>query len=129
MTFILVPNEGEDLHVNAWNWRPTLELLYAAGVITEDDHECLGGHGLGGKVNAERALLIAEVLTRKLRSMNSGERMLADLSVSKEPKELVVFSPDMKPADVDSHELYSTSYEWLDTFAEFCRSSKGFDVK
>lgn len=127
MTFILVPNEGEDLQVNAWNWRPTLEFLYAAEVITEDDHECLGGHGLGGKVDEAKALLIAEVVTRKLRSMDSGERMLADLSVSKEPKELAVFNPEAE--DVDSNELYSASYEWLHTFAEFCRSSKGFDVK
>ena len=42
MSFILVPSEGEDLKVNAWNWRPTLELLFAAGVITEEDHELLG---------------------------------------------------------------------------------------
>jgi hypothetical protein len=42
MSFILVPSEGEDLQVNAWNWRPTLELLFAAGVITGDDHELLG---------------------------------------------------------------------------------------
>jgi hypothetical protein len=23
MSFILIPNEGEDIQVNAWNWRPT----------------------------------------------------------------------------------------------------------
>jgi hypothetical protein len=34
MSFILVPKEGEELQVNGWNWRPTLQLLLAAGVIT-----------------------------------------------------------------------------------------------
>lgn len=129
MTFILVPNQGEDLQVNAWNWQPTLQLLAAAGVITEDDHERMRGQGLGGKIDEEKALLIAEVLTRKLGCMNLGERMLADLSVCKEPKRLAVFTPDMKHEDVDRNELYSTSYEWLDTFAKFCRGSKGFEVK
>ena|SRR5262245_32189564 len=128
MTFILVPNQGDDLQINAWNWRPTLELLYAARAITEDEHERMGGQGLGGKVDEEKALLIAEVVTNKLVSMNPGERMLADLSVSKEPKQLIVFSSNMKADEIDSHELYSTTYEWLNTFAKFCRTSKGFEI-
>jgi hypothetical protein len=127
MTFILVPNQGEDLQINAWNWRTTLELLYAGGVITEDDHERLGGQGLGGRVDEAKAFLIAEVVTRKLRSMNPGERMLTDLSVSQEPKQLAVFSG--QAGDVDSNELYSTTYEWLETFAKFCKISKGFVVR
>ena len=128
MTFILVPNQGEDIQINGWNWRPTLELLFAAGVITEDDHERMGGQGLGGKVDEAKALRIAEVVTRKLLSMNPGERMLADLSVTKDPKQLVVFTPGMNTDDIDSNELYSTTYEWLETFVNFCRSSKGFKV-
>lgn len=42
MSLILVPKEGEDIRVKGWNWRPTLELLFAAGVITEEDHEVMG---------------------------------------------------------------------------------------
>ena len=45
MSFILVPLKGEDFVVNAWNWRSTLELLFAAGVITQDDYEVLGCQG------------------------------------------------------------------------------------
>lgn len=127
MTFILVPNRGEDLQINAWNWRPTLELLYAGGVITEDDHTRMGAQGLGGEVDEAKALLIAEFVKQKLRSMNPGERMLSDLSVSKKPKQLAVFSGGAD--DIDINELYSTTYEWLETFARFCQSSKGFEVK
>src|SRR5215470_6465214 len=126
MTFILVPNEGEDIQINAWNWRPTLELLFAAGVITEDEHVRVGGQGLGGKVDEAKALLIAEVVQRKLLTMKPGERMLADLSVSNEPKQPVVFSPGMKSDDMNNNELYSAMNEWLETFVEFCRYSKGF---
>lgn len=62
MTFILVPVQGEDLQVNAWNWRPTLELLFAAGVITEIEHTLLGCHGCGAKVDSKKAAQIANVV-------------------------------------------------------------------
>ena len=128
MTFILVPSEGEDLQVNAWNWRPTLELLFASGVITEEDHEVMGCHGCGARVDADKARRIADIVTRKHNEMNPGERMLADLSVSSEPKKLAVFGPGMKDDDIDVNDLYSTTFEWLETFARFCRSSGGFKV-
>jgi hypothetical protein len=47
--------------------------------------------------------------------------------VSKEPKKLAVFGPGVD-ANVDENELYSTTYEWLETFARFCQSSGGFKV-
>ena len=128
MTFILVPSQGEDLQVNAWNWRPTLELLFAANVITEEDHQRMGAHGCSGKVDAEKASRIADAVAQKLMSMNSGDRMLANLSVSKEPKKLAVFGPDTNPDDIDANELYSTTYEWLEKFTKFCRRSGGFEV-
>lgn len=128
MTFILVPNEGQDLQINSWNWRPTLELLFAEGVITEDDHERMGAQGLGGKVDEAKALTIAKVVERKLLGMGPGERMLANLTVTREPKQRVLFTPGMKIDDVDSNELYSTTYEWLETFMNFCRSSRGFRI-
>jgi len=128
MTFILVPSQGGDLQVNAWNWRPTLELLFAANMITEDEHERMGAHGCGGKVDAEKASRIADVVADKLIGMVPGERLLANLSVSKEPKKLAEFGPGLNASDIDENELYSTTYEWLETFGKFCRSSGGFKV-
>jgi len=127
MTFILVPKEGEDLQVNAWNWRATLELLLAAEVITEDDHKVMG-IWCGAEVDQEKAERIADVVGGKLTGMNPSQRMLADLTVSSEPKKLAVFDPSMNARDIDTNELYSTTYQWFDTFAKFCRSSKGFKV-
>lgn len=128
MSFILVPVKGEDLQVNAWNWRPTLELLFAAGVITEEEHKLLGCQGCGAKVDSKKAAQIADAVTEKLYSMNPGQRMLADLSVSSEPKQRAVFSPDSNAKDIDTNELYSTTFEWLDTFIRFCERSGGFKV-
>ena len=39
MTFILTPKQGEDVQVNGWNWRPTLELIRAEGLLTEENYE------------------------------------------------------------------------------------------
>lgn len=128
MTFILVPSEGEDLQVNAWEWRPTLELLRATNVINEDDYERMGAQGCGGKVDAELATRITGVVAHKLANMNPGERLLADLSLSAEHKKLVVFAPNSRVDDIDVVNLYSARYEWLETFVEFCRNSGGFEV-
>jgi len=102
--------------------------LFVAGVINENDYELLGCQGSGGRVNAEKADQIANAVTQKLASMNPGERMLADLSVSSEPKKKVVFSPDTNVKDIDTNDLYSTTPEWLQTFVTFCRRSGGFHV-
>ena len=88
----------------------------------------MGGQSPGGIVDGAKALLIAEVIACKLRSMNPGERMLANLSVSKKPKQLIEFTPKMNVNDIDTNELYSTTYEWLQTFESFCKTSTGFEV-
>ena len=36
MAFILTAESGEEVVINAWNWRPTLELLREAGLIADD---------------------------------------------------------------------------------------------
>ena len=126
MTFILVPKTGADIQINAWNWRPTLEILLAEGLITEDEHQRLGMHGLG-EVDESKALQFADSLTKRLSSMSPNDRVLADLSISTEPKQPTVFS-GRGESNIDVNELYSTSYEWLLTFEEFCRRSGGFIV-
>jgi hypothetical protein len=128
MTFILVPERGEDVQINAWNWRPTLELLLAAGLISEEQHERMGAQGAGGSVDAEQAGRIAEVIAAKLSDMKSGERLLADLTITSEPKTKWYITPETKPGDIAVNDAYSASYEWLSKFAEFCKRSGGFEV-
>ena len=54
--------------------------------------------------------------------------MITTHGVSRVPKKLTVLEPNMNPQDIDVNELYSTTYEWLETFAKFCRNSGGFEV-
>jgi hypothetical protein len=128
MTFILVPNKGEDVQINAWNWRPTVEFLRAENIITSDHADLLTCNGCGARVDANLATRMAAAVDDKLSTMKPGERMRADLTVTAAPKTLAVFSPDMKPDDIDANELYSATHEWLATFRDFCRRSDGFLV-
>src|SRR3954471_22684873 len=107
MTFILVPKQGEDLQINAWNWRPTLELLYAERLITEEDYELMGAQGCGGQVDGALARRIADALERRLLSMKPGERIRFDQTKTVKPRVLQVFSPEMDPNEIDVNELYS----------------------
>jgi hypothetical protein len=128
MSFILIPKHGEDLKINAWNWRPTILLLCSANLIDENAYERMGVNGCGGQVTGETAARIADFLERKLRSMQPGYRIRADLTVTDNPKKPIVFTPGMKIEDVDANEAYSATYEWLVMFKDFCRTSGGFKV-
>jgi hypothetical protein len=128
MSFILVQQNGEDLQVNGWTWRPTLELLRAENLISDEDYERMGAQGCGGQVNDELARRIADVLEQKLAAMKPGDRILADLTSTTQPKPTYTFGPTTKPDDIDVNDIYSASYEWLVSFKDFCRSSGGFKV-
>lgn len=128
VSFILIPKSGEDIKINAWNWRPTIALLRAANVITDALYERMGANGAGAIVDADLAAQIADFLQRHIQSMNPGDRMRYDLSVTSVPKKPIVFTPTTKPEDIDATEAYSATYEWLSRFKDFCRSSGGFEV-
>ena len=128
MSFILVPNVGEDLQINGWNWRPTLALLHQQNLISDEDYERLGSHGAGGRVDAGLARRIAEVVESKIALMKAGERLPADLTVTAKPKTRWILRPETKTNEIDAQDMYSASYDWLKLFAEFCRKSGGFEV-
>jgi hypothetical protein len=123
MTFILVPVHADpngDLQINAWNWRPTLELLHRARLLDDEAVERAAAQGAGGQVTAEQALRVAEFLDRYLTDLTPGQRVRADGTVTSEP---MTYRLDQEP-----RELYAATYEWLSQFRDFCRTSGGFTV-
>ena len=128
MSFILIPNRGEDIKINAWNWRPTILLLRHANLIDERQHELMGCSGCGEKVDSETANKITDFLNQQLAKMIPDQRLRADLSITSEPPRRAVFTPNSKVEDLDAVEVYSATYEWLVTFRDFCRTSEGFRV-
>ena len=127
MSFILIPNKGEVVQVNAWNWVPTLEFLRAENIITTDAAELLGSNGCGARVDTDLANRIAAALENKLSTMKPGDRLRADLTVTDVPNVPQVFAPNT-PSDVDATNLYSATHEWLVTFKDFCKRCQGFEV-
>ena len=131
MSFILIPNHGEDIRINAWNWRPTILLLRSANLIDEKQHELMGCQGCQGcraEVDSDSANKIVDFLSQQIAKMNPGDRLRADLTITSKPKQRAIFTPNSKVEDFDTVELYSASLEWLVEFRDFCRTSAGFKV-
>jgi hypothetical protein len=124
MSFILVPEHGEDLQINAWNWRPTVAFLHAERVIDAETSEAMCIHGMG-KVSADLARRIAVAIDRKLQGMEPGQRFRVDLSVTSDAKKIVHFE---KSDPIDANDLYSAKYELLVEFKAFCERCGGFRV-
>ena len=128
MSFILVPKNGEEIKINAWNWRPSLELLRDAGIIDDDLFERMGTHGRKAEVDAATAARIADFIEARLRTMKPEQRVLADLTVTDKPKRRLIITPGTKIDQIDAVDVYSASYEWLVTFRDFSKTSGGFEV-
>jgi len=125
LSFILKPKYGDDLKVNAWNWRPTVEFLRVEGIIDDNMAERMTCHGLYADVGVDLARCIGAAVARRLQSMRPGDRIRGDLSVTDAPKKLAEFH---KPETIDEVDLYSANYEWLVEFKDFCESCGGFKV-
>jgi hypothetical protein len=128
MAFILIPQKGKEVVINAWNWRPTLAILRDARLIDNELHDRMGTQGRGAIVDADTAHRIADFLDLRLRSMKEGERIRADLTTTDEPKKRMIFEPGTSMDQIDAIDLYSASYEWLLQFRDFARTSGGFEV-
>jgi len=128
MAFILKPKNGDKVTINAWNWRPTLELLHSASLIDDDLYERMGTFGREAIVDADTALRMADFLDQRLKYLKPGERIRADLSVTAKPKKPLVITPGTKMDQIDVVETYSATYEWLVEFRDFLRMSGGFEV-
>jgi hypothetical protein len=128
MAFLLIPENGESVMINAWNWRPTIELLRDAKLIDEDLYERMGTFGREANVDAGMARRFADFIDLRLQAMKPDERIGADLTTTDGPKKRVIFTSDTKLEDIDVVDLYSTKYEWLIQFSNFCRTCGGFKV-
>jgi hypothetical protein len=128
MSFILTPENGEDVVINAWNWRPTLELLLNAKLIDKDLYDRMGTHGREASVDADTARNIADFLDGRVFEIRSGDRIRSDLSTTAEPRRKVTIVPGTRVEDIDAVDLYSASFEWLLQFRDFSRASGGFKV-
>jgi hypothetical protein len=128
MAFILIPNDGERIMVNAWNWRPTLSLLRDANLIDDDLYERVGTFGREARVDAETAGRIADFLDQRVATMNKGDRIRADLTTTDDAKSPLTITAETRIEQLNLVDTYSATYEWLVQFRDFSKASRGFEV-
>ena len=106
---------------NGWNWRPTLELIRAFGILDERRLALMSCSGTGVHIEAEEAHEIARrVREAVLTTLKQGEHIQPDLSIAERPKVWKIRFNTLKH--------YGATYEWLVQFTTFCLNSKGFTV-
>lgn len=128
MAFILIPKSGEQVVINAWNWRPTLEFLRDASLINTDLYERMGTFGREANVDADTASRIADFLDHRLAAMKTGDRVRGDLTITDKAKTPLIITPETQIDQIDVVDTYSATYEWLVQFRDFSRASGGFEV-
>jgi hypothetical protein len=117
---ILIGANGDDVAVNWWNWRPTVELLVREGVVTRHEGEHLCTNGVGARLGAADAVRAADVVQGIVDQMRDDGRLRRNGSITRDPAE----RHDM-PVDDN---WYGAQRTWLATFTVFARTSNGFLV-
>ncbi len=114
-------DERHHLKVNAWHWRPTLELIASFELI---DDERLEGMSFNGSttVTQEEAKGVGRRLERDVLPRLELERLNTDFGTTGTDDATFYRAPETM------HKNYGVTYEWLQTFADFCLTSKGFEV-
>ncbi|GAA1619109.1 hypothetical protein GCM10009733_014320 [Nonomuraea maheshkhaliensis] len=119
MSWTLRTPDGRSLRANAWNWRPTLELLERGRVLDEETLMALGCNGRVELSGAE-ARQIAVFLDGYLPGVPGEGRVLLDGTVTTEPDTF-----EFHREELDRN--YSATAEWLTDFRDFCRDApQGF---
>lgn len=117
-------NSEHTLKLSWWAWRPLLQLILESNVVTDQDTLSIIGATDLLDINTDEARQIADYLQKSvLVNMQSGDRLLADSTITGEPDNGQLHR---KPEDTDRN--YSVEYETLVNFAEFCRNCQGFSV-
>ena len=125
MTRILVDrrNGDNDIVINNWHWHTIVEEIRRLNVIDVDVAEKLHIQACGFGLTEMEAAVVADTLEqRSLPKLAATDRMLLDGSTTATPD-------DYKFHKVDTEKNYSTNAEVIRMFIDFCRCSKGFDVR
>lgn len=126
MSFTLMDlgSENFEFRANVWNWKPTLEIIKSFDIMSDGKLRQMEYNATGVSISKEEAHEIGEkIRDRILPKLAPNKRIFADLSITDKPDDGTLY----KDED-DQWKNYSTSYEWLKEFSDFCLNSKGFQV-
>ena len=126
MSFTLMDlsSENYEFRANVWNWKTALEIIKSFDVVSEGKLRQMTYNGTGAKLEKEEAHLVAEKIRDEiLPKLEPNKRILMDLSITDKPDDGTLYRDED-----EQWKNYSTDYEWLKEFSEFCLKSKGFQV-
>lgn len=126
MSFTLIDAGAEryEFNANIWNWKPTLEIIKSFDIVDEGKLRQMSYNATGATFTHDEALNIgARIRDEILPKLEPNKRIFSDLSVTDAPDDGTFF----KDED-EQWKNYSTNYDWLKDFSEFCLRSKGFQV-
>ncbi|MDQ3088994.1 MAG: hypothetical protein M3Q78_10420 [Acidobacteriota bacterium] len=126
MSFTLMDlgSEGFEFRANVWNWKTALEIIKSFDVVSEGKLRQMTYNGTGAKLEKEEAHTVGEkIRDMMLPKLEPNKRILMDLSITDKPDDGTLYRDED-----EQWKNYSTDYEWLKEFSEFCLKSKGFQV-
>jgi hypothetical protein len=126
MSFTLMDlgSENFEFRANVWNWKPTLEIIKSFDIMSDGKLRQMEYNATGVSISREEAHEIGEKIRDTiLPKLEPNKRIFMDLSVTDKPDDGTLY----KDED-EQWKNYSTSYEWLKEFSDFCLNSKGFQV-
>ncbi len=126
MSFTLMDlgSENFEFRASVWNWKAALAIIKSFNVVSETKVREMGSNATGVSVSSEEAQLISEkIKTEILPKLAPNKRMFSNLSITDKPDDGTIY----KDKD-EQWKNYSVKRDWLEDFAEFCESSKGFQV-
>lgn len=126
MSFTLIDqgSEGFEFNSNVWSWKAAVEIIRHLDIVDEGAIRQMSYNATGVKITADDAHEIGSRIKKEmLKKVPAGKRMFADLSVTDAPDDKTLY----RDGD-EQWKNYSVTHEWLAEFADFCLSSKGFQV-
>ena len=126
MSFTLIDlgSEKFEFRTNVWNWKPTLEVIKSFDIVDEGKLRQMSYNATGARFSDEEAHTIGvRIRDDILPKLEPNKRIFADLSITDAPDDGTLY----KDGD-EQWKNYSTNYNWLKDFSEFCLTSKGFQV-
>lgn len=116
----MVAEAGGSFKINAWQWKPIVEIAGRAGIVDDETLERMN-YNADAPVTAAQADLLAAAIDEVVATMVDDSRRMLDGRVTSEPDDGRLHREDLTLN-------YSIPRARLQELAAFCRASRGFVV-
>lgn len=123
-TIIDLENPASEFTASVWNWTTAVEVIRSLDVVDDFTTREMLRTASGVKVEEEHARAIGEkIKSELLPKLAPNKRIFSNLQITDSPDDGTFYGHG------DEYwKNYSASHRWLEGFAEFCISTKGFQV-